>query len=97
MAATQDTRSNYAGGQASFNANVSRNDFQAGVYSFYQQNNEIFGAVFNDGSGNPPFTDLERPTGSLTAFFFDDKFKPFSWLTLSAGMRPTHFAGKRFH
>ena len=48
--------------------------------------------MFNDGSGNPPFTDLERPTGSLTGFFFDDKFKPFSWLTLTAGMRPTHFA-----
>jgi outer membrane receptor protein involved in Fe transport len=23
----------------------------------------------------------------------DDKFKPLSWLTLSAGMRPTHFSG----
>ncbi len=93
VAATQERSSNYAGGQASFNANVGRNNFQAGVYSFYQTNRESFGAVFNDGSGNPPFTDLERPTGSLTAFFFDDKFKPFSWLTLTAGMRPTHFAG----
>ena len=27
------------------------------------------------------------------AYFLDDKFKPFSWLTLSAGMRPTHFSG----
>jgi TonB dependent receptor/Carboxypeptidase regulatory-like domain/TonB-dependent Receptor Plug Domain len=93
VAATQDRSSNYAGGQASFSANLGKNNFQAGIYSFYQTNSESFGAVFNDGSGNPPFTDIERPTGSLTAFFFDDKFKPFSWLTLTAGMRPTHFAG----
>jgi outer membrane receptor protein involved in Fe transport len=29
----------------------------------------------------------------LEAFFIDDKFKPFSWLTLTAGMRPTRFSG----
>jgi len=48
--------------------------------------------VFNDGSGNP-FTDAEHLSGSLSAFFIDDKFKPVSWLTLSAGVRPTHFSG----
>jgi outer membrane receptor protein involved in Fe transport len=40
---------------------------------------------------NPP--DREHPAGSLVAFFLDDKFKLFPWLTLSAGMRPTHFSG----
>src|SRR5262249_40896951 len=93
VAATQDRSSSYAGGQASFGANLGRNNLQAGVYSFYQQNHEQFGAIFNDGSGNPPFTDSEHPTGSLVAFFLDEKFKPFPWLTLTAGMRPTHFSG----
>lgn len=93
VAATQDRGSQYAGGQASFNINFVKNDLQAGVYSFYQQNREQFGAIFNDGSGSPSFVDNENPNGSLTAFFIDDKFKPFSWLTLSAGMRPTHFSG----
>jgi TonB dependent receptor/Carboxypeptidase regulatory-like domain/TonB-dependent Receptor Plug Domain len=92
VAATQDRGSTYAGGQVSFNANVAKNNFQAGVYSFYQQNHERFGAIFNDGSGNP-FSDFENPNGSLAAFFIDDKFKPVPWLTLSAGMRPTHFSG----
>jgi outer membrane cobalamin receptor len=95
VAANQDRTSTYAGGQSSFSANLARNNFQAGIYTFYQQNHEQFGAVFNDGSGSPPFSDVENPTGSLTAFFIDDKFKPVSWLTLSAGMRPTHFAGAR--
>ena len=93
VAATQDRSSTYAGGQVSFSANLSKNNFQAGVYSFYQSNHEKFGAVFNDGSGNPPFSDTERPTGGLASFFIDDTFKPFTWLNLSAGMRPTRFSG----
>ncbi len=93
VAATQDRTSTYAGGQLSFSANLAKNNFQAGLYSFYQQNHEQFGAIFNNGSGNPPFSDVENPSGSLSAFFIDDKFKPVSWLTLSAGMRPTHFSG----
>lgn len=93
VAATQDRGSTYAGGQASFSADLKRNNLQLGVYSFYQKNREQLGSIFNDGSGNPPFSDVENPNGSLTAFFVDDKFKPFSWLTLDAGMRPTHFSG----
>lgn len=93
IAAIQHLSSTYGGGQASFSINQNKNDFQAGVYSFYEQNNELLGAVFNDGSGSPPFTQSEHPSGSLTAFFLDDKFKPLSWLTLSAGLRPTYFSG----
>jgi outer membrane cobalamin receptor len=93
VAASQDRSSTYGGGQASFNANLSKNNFQAGLYSFYQSNHETFGALFNDISGNPPFNAVERPTGGLAAFFIDDTFKPFSWLRLTAGMRPTHFSG----
>ncbi|HWJ48924.1 MAG TPA: TonB-dependent receptor [Candidatus Udaeobacter sp.] len=93
VAANQDRTSTYAGGQASFNANVAKNNFQAGVYSFYQSNHETFGATFNDGSGQPPFSSAEEPTGGLAAFFIDDNFKPFSWLSLTAGLRPTHFSG----
>jgi hypothetical protein len=92
VAATQDRGSTYAGGQVSFNANAARNNFQAGLYSFYQQNHEQFGAIFNRPAA-PAFTDSESPSGSLAAFFVDDKFKPVSWLMLSAGIRPTHFSG----
>jgi hypothetical protein len=93
VATTEHRSSTYAGGQVSFSANLPKNNLQIGLYSFYQQDNELFGAVFNDGSGNPPFADTEHPSGNLEAFFIDDKFKPVSWLTLTAGMRPTHFSG----
>jgi len=92
VAATQDRTSHYAGGQLSFSANFFRNNLQIGEYSFYQANHESFGAIFTDGSANP-FTVPESPTGGLAAFFIDDRFKPFSWLTLIAGIRPTHFSG----
>jgi len=93
IATTQNRSSTYAGGQASLSANVARNNLQVGLYSFYQQDNELFGALFNNGSGNLPFTDHEHPSGNLEAFFLDDKFNVTSWLTLIAGMRPTHFSG----
>ena len=92
VATTQNRGSTYAGGQVSLAANVAKNNLQVGLYSFYQKDNELFGAVFNNGSG-APFSDVEHPSGNLEAFFVDDKFKPFSWLMLTAGMRPTRFSG----
>ncbi len=92
IATTDHHTSNYAGGQVSFSANVARNNLQAGFYGFHQHDDQLFAAIFNDGS-NPPFSERDPASGGLEAFFVDDKFKPFSWLTLSAGMRPTHFSG----
>jgi hypothetical protein len=91
--ATQHRGSTYGGGQVSFSVNEAKNDLQVGIYSFYQQNNQSLGAIFHNGSGNPPFTDVQNLAGSVAAFFLDDKFKPLSWLTLSAGFRPTYFSG----
>ena len=101
-ASTDRHSSTYAGGQASFAANFNRNDLQVGFYGFHQNDNQRLGILFNcpangdpnfPDCGGPPFADSESASGSLAAFFLDDKFKPFSWLTLSAGFRPTHFAG----
>ncbi len=101
-ASTSHHVSNYGGGQASFTASLPKNNFQAGFYGFGQSDHSEMGVVFNCPSngdpnfpecGGPPVSDVEHPTGSVAAFFLDDKFKPFSWLTLSVGMRPTRFSG----
>ncbi len=92
VASTEDRSSTYAGAQASITANYARNNLQAGFFSFYQRDNQFFGAIFNDGSGNAPVSDSEHPDANLETFFVDDKFQPFSWMTLSAGMRPTRFS-----
>ena len=94
VATTENRSSTYVGGQASFAANYKHNDLQVGFLSFYERDNQFFGAIFNDGSGN--IADSEQPTANLEAFYIDDKFRPFSWLTLSAGMRPTRFAEGNF-
>jgi len=93
VATTEGRGSTYAGGQASVAANFARNNLQAGVFTFYQQDNQVFGAIFNDGSGNPPINTSVQPSGNQETFFVDDRFTPLSWLTLIAGMRPTRFSG----
>jgi hypothetical protein len=96
IATTEDRASTYAGGQATIAANYKKNDLQLGFLSFYQSDNQTFGAIFHDGSGNSPIADSEQPAANLQTFYIDDKFNPFSWLTLSAGMRPTRFSEGNF-
>jgi hypothetical protein len=90
-AATEDRTSIYAGGQATFAANYKKNDVQVGFVSFYQSDDQLFDVI--PGLASP---DTEHPTANLETFYIDDKFKPFPWLTLSAGMRPTRFAEGNF-
>ena len=86
--ATRENRgSTYAGGQVSFEAKLPKNNLQLGTYDFYQEDNEGFGV-----SPGLPFSTV-HPSGSLTSFFIDDKFKPLPSLTLSVGARPTRFSG----
>jgi hypothetical protein len=94
IASTDHRTSTYAGGQVSFSTSFARNDIQTGLYTFYQHDNEFFGLIFNGIPPNPPpVADPEHPSGSVVAYFLDDKFKPVSWLTLSVGLRPTRFSG----
>lgn len=91
-ASTDHRSSNYAGAQLNLTASIAHNDLQAGAYGFYQKNDELFAVVFNDQS-LPSFSVPDRPSGGLASFFLEDKFKPSPWITLSAGIRPTHFSG----
>jgi hypothetical protein len=101
-ASTENRSSTYVGGQATFAANYKKNDLQLGFLSFYQSDNQFFGATFNPVAYPPPRTlppniaDTEHPTANLETFYIDDKFKPFSWLTLSTGLRPTWFSEGNF-
>ena len=99
VASTENRSSTYAGAQASIAANYKMNDLQVGFLSFYQRDNQFFGAVFNPLTYNPvpsPIADSEHPTANLETFYIDDRFNPFPWLTLSAGMRPTRFSEGNF-
>jgi outer membrane cobalamin receptor len=90
---TQDNHlSQYGGGQVTYQTVIGRNNIQAGLYTFAQADNQLFGLVFNDGS-MPNFTDTETVLGSTQAAYVNDQFKPLPWLTLNAGLRQTHFSG----
>jgi hypothetical protein len=81
---------NYAGMQASVNANFWKNDLQAGVYGFFQHQYNYFDNVFTDGSQNFPASSI-GVNGGVAAEFINDKFKVTPWLTLIAGLRVTQF------
>jgi outer membrane receptor protein involved in Fe transport len=92
--ATEKRSSNYEGGQAVISWVKDRNNLRAGIYGFAQQDNQLFGLIFNDNSApnlSPP--DVETPVGSLVAVYAEDQLKATSWLTLNAGLRQTHFSG----
>ena len=90
-ATTNNRASTYVGGQATLTGTVARNSLSGGVYGFWQRDNQLFGVLFNDGCA-PNFSDREIATGSLTEIWLEDKFKPLSWLTLSGGVRQSHFS-----
>jgi outer membrane receptor protein involved in Fe transport len=92
--AREDRTSKYEGGQATVAWVKNRNNLRVGLYGFAQQDDQLFGLIYNDGSApnlDPP--DVERPDGSLFAAYIEDQFRATSWLTLNAGLRQTHFSG----
>jgi len=91
VATTSNRSSTYAGGQISFAATLAKNNLQAGVYGFGQQDNQYFQNIFNDGS-YPNFTAQVSPSGGAVELFLEDKFRPTNWLTFMAGVRQSHFA-----
>lgn len=92
ISATDHHESMYAGLQSTFQVNFAKNNFQAGIYGFGQHDNQFLGVLFNDHS-NANFADRELRTGGIVEGFFEDSFKPTSWLTLMAGVRLVHFSG----
>jgi hypothetical protein len=93
VATTSHRSSTYGGAQASITTEIARNTIEAGLYSFGQHDNYLFGALFNDGSGNPNFSIPDSANGGVIEEYVSDNYKATSWLTLIAGLRQTHFQG----
>ena len=91
VATTSDRTSNYAGAEGSITAAIARNTLQAGFYSFGQHDSYLFGAVFNDNSGNSNFSVPDSASGGVIEEYINDNFKATSWLTFILGVRQTHF------
>jgi outer membrane receptor protein involved in Fe transport len=85
-------QSEYVGAQTTIGGDVAKNTWQAGLYGFHQQDDQRFALTFNDGS-NPNFSQGQQPTGGQIALYAQDKLALTNWLTLSGGVRYTHFSG----
>ncbi len=88
-----DQTANYTGAQASLAATFWKNNLDAGLYGFAQNQSNYFDNTFTNCAPNctnfPPSS--AQATGGVAEAFLSDKFKVTSWLTLIAGVRYTHF------
>ena len=80
----------YSGAQAYFSTIIAHNSIKGGLYGYDQHENDLFGAVFNDGSA-PNFSQTQIVNGGVEEAFIEDNYHPTSWLTLTGGERQTHF------
>ncbi|MGC2695004.1 MAG: TonB-dependent receptor [Candidatus Angelobacter sp.] len=89
---TDNRASSYLGGQTSLAVVKGRHNAKIGYDGFAQNDNTLFALIANDGSGQA-ISQREKIGGNLQAFFVEDQFKAFSWLTINAGVRFTRFSG----
>jgi outer membrane receptor protein involved in Fe transport len=87
---TVNQRASYGGMQSTFSASFWKNNFQAGVYGFFQRQHNFFDNQFTNGGPNFPPSSI-GVNGGLVDEFIDDKVQPTSWLTLIAGVRQSEF------
>jgi outer membrane receptor for ferrienterochelin and colicin len=88
----QERRSSqYAGAQLVFSALTRQHNAKVGFYGFYQQDSQFFGLQTTDGSGQS-LGERIKPTGNQEVVFLEDQYKALSWLTLTGGLRFTHFS-----
>jgi len=102
LVTTDNRASSYAGGQVSVNVVQGRHNASIGFYGFAQHDNTLFGlngTSFDDSTVPPSATLVTVPLtrqkvdGDLEAVWIQDQYKASSWLSLTAGVRFTRFAG----
>ena len=91
VATVQHLDSTYAGAQAAWNAVSEHHNARVGVYGFAQHDDEF--VSITDTSAPANVTQAQAANGHLEALFLEDQWKALSWLTLTAGVRMTHFSG----
>jgi len=92
LSTTQHRTSQYTGAQIALNEVTARHNASVGIYQFGQWDDESVSLIANDVPA-PPLAQSKRSQGDLEALFLEDQFKALSWLTLTAGVRLTHFSG----
>jgi len=92
VSTVQHLDSAYAGAQIAVNAVNRQHNARFGIYGFGQRDDEQVHLRANDGSGGN-VVQQQRSSGHLEAGFLEDQFKLTQWLTVTGGVRLTHFSG----
>jgi hypothetical protein len=88
VATTWHQRSSYAGGQVDLRADLGKRDaLSAGLYSFYQDENDLFGFIVNDRSAKSQPNTTGVTDAGLVEFYFSDHLRVNRWISLQGGMR----------
>ena len=89
VATTWHQTSNYAGMQGDVRADLGPNNFSAGMYSFYQGENDLFGLVINNQSysANSVPNTTSTTNAGLVEFHLSDHLRLGQYVTLLGGMR----------
>jgi outer membrane receptor protein involved in Fe transport len=95
LVTTDNRASSYLGGQGSLNVVKGRHNASVGFYGFAQHDNTLFGLTGTNDVGDPvdAHPPRQKVSGDLEALWVQDQYKASSWLSLTAGVRFTRFAG----
>ncbi len=95
VATTWHQRSNYMGGQVDARLDAGPNNFTGGMYTFYQDEQDLFGLVINDQSyaaNSVPNTGAQA-NAALGEFHISDHLRVGQYVTLLGGMRFSFYHG----
>jgi hypothetical protein len=87
VATTWHQNSNYAGTQVDARLDKGWNSFSGGLYSFYQRENDLFGAQINDGSAPSTPNTTSNADAGLVEFYVADHLRLGQYVTLLGGER----------
>jgi hypothetical protein len=87
VATTWHQNSNYLGGQADVHDDIGPNSFSAGAYAFHQAENDLFGALVNDGSAPSQPNTQSNAAAALAEFYLADHLRLGRYVTLLGGER----------
>jgi hypothetical protein len=87
VATTWHQKSNYAGTQADVHTDLGPNSLSAGVYAFFQAENDIFGDRVNDGSGPSLPNAGSDANAGLVELYVTDHLHVGRFITLLGGER----------
>jgi Carboxypeptidase regulatory-like domain/TonB dependent receptor len=93
VSTTWHQTSNYVGGQADGHLDAGPNSFSAGFYSFYQDENDLFGVQVNDGSAPSEPNTGANASAALFEFYLSDHLRLGQYITLLGGERFSVFNG----